>query len=79
GCHFGDCHYDRGNFACDKRITALKTVMDTLGIEEDRFHLDWISASEGEKFANTMKMMTEQVKELGPFSWRKNKVKAEIG
>jgi F420-non-reducing hydrogenase iron-sulfur subunit len=77
GCHFGDCHYDRGNFACDRRITALKTVMDTLGIDERRFQLDWISASEGEKFANTMKMMTDQVRELGPFSWRQNK--AEIG
>jgi F420-non-reducing hydrogenase iron-sulfur subunit len=51
--------------------------MDTIGIEKGRFHLDWISASEGEKFAGTMKMMIDQVKELGPFSWRKNK--AEIG
>ena len=47
--------------------------MKTLGLEEGRFYLDWISASEGEKFANAMKMVSEQVKELGPFSWRKNK------
>jgi len=77
GCHFGDCHYDRGNYACDQRMRALKTVLTTLGIEEGRFYLDWISASEGEKFANTMTMVSEKVKELGPFSWRKNQ--AEIG
>ena len=77
GCHFGDCHYDRGNYACDRRITALKTVMDTLGIEEGRFNLDWISASEGEKFAKAMKSISDQVKKLGRFSWRQNK--AEVG
>ena len=60
-----------GNYACDSRIRALKIIIETLGIEEGRFYLDWISASEGEKFANTMKMVSEQVKELGPFSWRK--------
>ncbi|MGL4669306.1 MAG: hydrogenase iron-sulfur subunit [Methanobacteriaceae archaeon] len=73
GCHFGDCHYDSGNFACNRRMTVLKTVLGTLGIEEGRFFLDWISASEGEKFANAMKKITEEVKKLGPFSWNKDK------
>lgn len=70
GCHFGDCHYDSGNFSCNRRITVLETVLETLGVEKGRFFLDWISASEGEKFANAMKEITEEVKKLGPFSWK---------
>lgn len=70
GCHFGDFHYDRGNFACDMRMTALKTVLETVGVEKGRFFLDWISASEGEKFSNAMKEINEEVKKLGPFSWK---------
>jgi F420-non-reducing hydrogenase iron-sulfur subunit len=46
----------------------LKKMLTQFGIEEDRVRLDWISASEGERFASLVNEMTEQVRKLGPFN-----------
>lgn len=37
-----------------------------MGIGKERVHHDWISASEGEKFSEAVKMMVNRIKELGP-------------
>jgi len=47
-------------------MVLLKNVLQTLGIEPERVWLRWISASEGQKFAETMKDMTEEIRKLGP-------------
>jgi F420-non-reducing hydrogenase iron-sulfur subunit len=51
-----------------RRIPLLKKMLAQFGIEEDRLRLDWVSASEGDRFANIVNEMTEQVRKLGPFS-----------
>src|SRR5512141_2335463 len=51
GCHPGDCHYTEGNFKTMRRIPLLKKMLAQMGIEEDRLRLDWVSASEGARFA----------------------------
>jgi F420-non-reducing hydrogenase iron-sulfur subunit len=51
-----------------RRIPLLKKMLAQFGIEEERVRLDWISASEGDRFATVVNEMTEQVKKLGPFS-----------
>jgi F420-non-reducing hydrogenase iron-sulfur subunit len=66
GCHPGDCHYKEGNLVAQKRVTLLKTVTHQLGIENDRLRLDWISASDHEKFVEVVSEMTERVRALGP-------------
>jgi F420-non-reducing hydrogenase iron-sulfur subunit len=68
GCHPGDCHYAEGNYKAGRRIPLLKKMLSQLGIEEGRLRLEWVSASEGERFAAVVKDMTEQVRKLGPFS-----------
>ncbi len=51
-----------------------------LGLEKERVWLRWISASEGQKFADTMKEMTEAVKKLGPNPWKREPyAKTETG
>ena len=45
----------------------LKKMLGQLGIEEERVRLDWVSASEGDRFASIVDEMTEQIRELGPF------------
>jgi len=40
--------------------------MKTLGLDARRIKLEWISASEGVKFANTIKEFAREIKELGP-------------
>jgi F420-non-reducing hydrogenase iron-sulfur subunit len=51
-----------------RRIPLLKKMLAQFGIEEGRVRLDWVSASEGDHFANIVNEMTEQVRQLGPFS-----------
>jgi len=68
GCHIGDCHYVDGNRKAARRIPLLKKMLTQLGIEEERVRLDWVSASEGGRFASIVNEMTEQVRKLGPFS-----------
>ena len=66
GCHPGDCHYSKGNLSATRRITSLKPFLEALGINKDRLRLEWISASEGLKLAETVKDFTQTIKELGP-------------
>ena len=66
GCHPGDCHYVSGNYKTWRRIALVKKVLEEFGINPDRLKLEWISATEGEKFAETVKNFTEDLKELGP-------------
>jgi len=66
GCHLGDCHYKEGNVYALKRYHVLKRVLADLGIEEERFKLDWISAGDKDKFVDVVSEMVEQVRRLGP-------------
>ena len=66
GCHIGDCHYQDGNKRAENRAEAIKLLLEDYGLEEERFRLEWISASEGTKFAKIAHDMTETLKGLGP-------------
>ncbi|KAF5433819.1 NADH-quinone oxidoreductase subunit E [Candidatus Methanophagaceae archaeon] len=65
GCHFGDCHYLEGNYYAEKKIEMTKRLLKVAGVEPERLRLEWVSASEGERFAAVMKEFTEEIKELG--------------
>lgn len=66
GCHPGDCHYTSGNYKTWRRVALLKHVLDDFGLNPDRVRLEWVSATEGEKFARTVEDFTDEIKELGP-------------
>ena len=66
GCHPGDCHYLEGNYKAAFRIALLRNLLKSLGIEPERVRIEWISASEGEKFAKTIQSFVEELKNLGP-------------
>jgi F420-non-reducing hydrogenase iron-sulfur subunit len=68
GCHPGDCHYAEGNYKAARRISLLKKMMAQFGIEDERIRLDWVSASEGDRFRKIVNEMTEQIRVLGPLS-----------
>lgn len=77
GCHPGDCHYIGGNYRARRRIALLQAVLKQFGWNEDRLHLEWVSASEGEKFARVVNAFVARITELGPSPYRKKKVRAE--
>jgi len=67
GCHPGDCHYAEGNYKALRRMPMLKKLLSQMGIENERLRMEWVSASEGDRFAAIVDEMTEQVRKLGPF------------
>ena len=69
GCHPGDCHYSEGNYKAMRRYPMLLNLLEQFGIERERVRLEWISASEGERFAEVVREFTEQLKSLGPLDW----------
>ena len=74
GCHPGDCHYLKGNLSARRRVVGMKSLLKAIGIEPERLKLEWVGASEGVKFAETVKNFTQKIKELGPnpFNRRQN-------
>jgi F420-non-reducing hydrogenase iron-sulfur subunit len=79
GCHPGDCHYQSGNYKTMRRFALLRRVLAQLGIEPERVRLEWVSASEGERWQKVVNDMTEKVRALGPFSPGKNAAASEVG
>jgi len=66
GCHPGDCHYLAGNYKAERRVVMLKKLLEQFGVEPERLRLDWVSASEGDRFARIIKDMTEEIRKIGP-------------
>ncbi len=67
GCHPGDCHYAKGNYYARRRLTLLTRFLETMGIPRERFQFQWVSASEGARWAESVREMTERIRKLGPF------------
>ena len=78
GCHPGDCHYVEGNYKTLRRITLFKTMLRDLGIDPKRLRLEWISAAEGKKYAETMNEFTEQIRALGPLQLNAKALAQEV-
>jgi len=66
GCHPGDCHYIAGNYKAQRRGILLKKLLQQFGLEPQRLRIEFVSASEGAKFAAVVKEMVEDIKKLGP-------------
>ena len=66
GCHPGDCHYESGNYKTLRRYPILRRLLGEMGIEPERFRLEWISASEAEPLKAVVNDMVERIRALGP-------------
>jgi F420-non-reducing hydrogenase iron-sulfur subunit len=76
GCHPGDCHYQEGNYKALRRYHMLHAVLEQVGIEPERFRLEWISAAEGDRVRAVVDDMVEKVRALGPL--KRHKVSAQL-
>ena len=74
GCHPGDCHYINGNVKMIRRFKLLQRLLDQFGIERERVRLEWVSASEGGRYAMIVESMTEEIRALGPLNWKREMV-----
>lgn len=67
GCHPGDCHYKEGNYSALKRYKLLLKLLEEFGVDKERVYLDWVSASEGEKFSKVTNDFVNKIKEKGKY------------
>ena len=70
GCPQGNCHYISGNVKALRRFSLLKKLLTQLGVNQDRFRLEWIAHSEKHRYLQVVKEMSETVKTLGPMAVR---------
>ncbi len=63
-CHPGDCHYKEGNYRATQRHTLFAPLLAQFGISPERCRLDYVAASEGEKFVRVVTEMTESLRAL---------------
>ena len=59
GCHFADCHYIDANRWTQRRLDRLWSRLERLGIRPERLQLEWMSAAEGNRFAQVMTEIEE--------------------
>ena len=67
GCHLGECHYGvGGNYHALSVMHIIRKLMQLIGLNPERLRLEWVSASEGIRFAEVVTDFTKKLKELGP-------------
>jgi F420-non-reducing hydrogenase iron-sulfur subunit len=69
GCWPEDCHYRIQNVKALRRFLLLRRVLVGLGIEPQRLQRFYASAAEGQRFADEMARITDEVRALGPLRW----------
>jgi F420-non-reducing hydrogenase iron-sulfur subunit len=69
GCHPGDCHYNEGNYNMLRRFPLIQKLISQFGIEPERVRLEWVSASEGDRYAEVVTEFTDQIRQMGPLNW----------
>jgi F420-non-reducing hydrogenase iron-sulfur subunit len=77
GCHPGDCHYINGNHKAAGRYPMVRNMLEQFGIDPRRFTLEWVSASEGDRYAQVVNETIETVRELGPLDWKQRLIEAD--
>ena len=77
GCHPGDCHYQQGNYYAQRRYAIMHKLLDFTGVDYDRLFVDWVSASEGRRFAEVVTKFTNRIIEMGPLTVKGTKKEIE--
>lgn len=68
GCWPGECHYNtEGNYNALGMVHILKKLLKHIDVNPERLRLEWVSASEGIRFANVMNEFGMQVEQMVPF------------
>ena len=66
GCHPGDCHYSEGNYYARRRYQLMKRILEYIGVNPERVRMSWVSAGEGQKFADVIEEVVNHIKVIGP-------------
>ena len=76
GCLEGECHFLKGNLRAKKRVQYLKGLLEEVGLGGARLEMYNMSSSQGPRFAEVAREMTEKIRKLGPSPAKKAERKA---
>ncbi len=67
GCWPGECHYiTEGNYIALSNMHIGRRLLKHIGVDPERLGLEWVSASEGIRFAEVMNGFSRKVQAMGP-------------
>ena len=67
GCWPGECHYiTEGNYDALGNMHLLRRLMEHIGLHPRRLRLEWVAASEGNRFAEVMDDFVDELNAMGP-------------
>ncbi len=83
GCWLDECHYvTNGNYQALEMTKRCKGLMSHIGLDPERLRIEWVSASEGVRFAEVITDFTKRLRSLGPLGAAEGKdaqqIRAEI-
>jgi F420-non-reducing hydrogenase iron-sulfur subunit len=79
GCWLGECHYvTEGNYDAVSMVQICKKLLQQIGVNPERLRLEWVSASEGIRYAEIMTDFTKKLKDLGPLGIDENGLKLKL-
>ncbi len=67
GCWPGECHYvTEGNYDALFNMHLGRKLLEQIGVNPERLRLEWMSASEGLRYAEVMNDFGKKLKQMGP-------------
>jgi F420-non-reducing hydrogenase iron-sulfur subunit len=79
GCWPGECHYvTEGNLDALSAVYLSKRLLAHVGVKPERLRIEWIAASEGNRFAEIMNDFARQVNALGPLATAEAVAEADL-
>ena len=67
GCRLNECNYvTHGNYHALNMVLLCKRIMEHIGLNPERLKVQFMSAGDGNLFADTMNDFGNQVEEIGP-------------
>jgi len=71
GCLEGDCHYQSGNLNAKRRVGYVQALLTEIGLEPERVRMFNMSSAMGQRWADAVTAMDEQIRALGPSPLRR--------
>ena len=65
GCQMGTCHFRQGNYYAEKRVEAVKNLLENVGLNSRRLEMYYLSSADGIRFAQLAHEMNDRIKQLG--------------
>ncbi len=66
GCLEGGCHFIEGNLIAKRRVKSIQKILEECGIEKERLLMVNNSAAEATKLVDSIHVIINVVKQLGP-------------